>query len=56
MGIGLVIGFCSYLAYLNQAVVAGTVASTVLIGLAYVFVSGRHPKNGESKSSTVTDN
>jgi predicted nucleic acid-binding Zn finger protein len=44
MGIGLVIGFCSYLASLGEAVVSGTVASTVLIGLAYVFVSGRHPK------------
>jgi uncharacterized membrane protein len=56
MGIGLVIGFCSYLASLGEAVVAGTVASTVLIGLAYVFVSGRHPKANSIEESKLTTN
>ncbi len=46
-----VIGFCSYLASLGEAVVAGTVASTVLIGLAYVFVSGRHPKTNSHEET-----
>lgn len=52
LGICVVIGFCSYLASLGEAVVAGTVASTVLIGLAYVFVSGRHPKINVKEDNT----
>jgi hypothetical protein len=39
---------------LGEAVAAGTVASTVLIGLAYVFVSGRHPKVSNKEESTNT--
>jgi hypothetical protein len=39
---------------LGEAVVAGTVASTVLIGLAYVFVSGRHPKIDTKQENTTT--
>lgn len=56
LGICVVVGFCSYLAYLDHAVVAGTVASSVLIGLAYVFISKRFPQTNkieETKDSPV---
>ncbi|MEA5260083.1 DUF2335 domain-containing protein [Arcicella aquatica] len=55
LGICVVIGFCSYLAYLQQAIVAGSVASSVLIGLAYVFVSRRFPKTNKNDNSVVTN-